>query len=79
MSSCNKILGHYRQKLERLEVISLTLHRNIKDMVTCSKSFSLFSVEKNSIKKKTKPASLTLSKTSYIKRERTGLIRLGEN
>lgn len=79
ISSCNKILGCYRWKLGRLEVISFTLHRNTKNMVTCSKRFPLFSMEKNSMKKMVKLARLTLLKTVYMKRERTGLIRLGDN
>jgi len=36
-------------------------------------------MEKSSIKKIIKFARLTLSKTAYLKRERTGLIILGDN
>lgn len=48
-------------------MISFTLCRNIKNMVTCSKIISVFSKERNSIKEMIKLAKLTLSKIAYKK------------
>lgn len=62
-----EILGRYRESLGRLEVISFTLYRKIKNMVTCSKRISMFSKERNSIKEIIKLAKLTLSKIAYKK------------